>query len=129
MRVRASRPGIRRSSLLVICRQTPLRGWHCTENAVLVAAHCRVTVTCVLGECIPGPADGLRARLPQASLARAVAAVTGFHRSISSAATRAIAAPKTKGAEGPRPRQRPIPCQSTPAMREAGKSSTPSIVL
>ena len=44
-------------------------------------------------------------------------------------ASSAINAPKKNGALGPNPGQEPIPCQSKPAINEAGKTVMPIAAL
>ena len=56
-------------------------------------------------------------------------ALSGITNAIKNAAINAIAPPKKKGAEGPKPGQEPIPCHRIPAISEAGKSNTPSTAL
>ena len=53
----------------------------------------------------------------------------GFQRNIRTAATRAMAAPNIKGAEGPKPFQVPAPCHSSPAMSDAGNAMIPTTAL
>ena len=54
---------------------------------------------------------------------------SGFQKRSIASAARAMAAPKKNGADGPNPFQEPMPLQSTPAIREAGRSEIPRTAL
>ena len=53
----------------------------------------------------------------------------GNQKARSRAAANARIAPNKNGADGPNPTQPPAPCQSKPAINEAGKSRIPMMAL
>ena len=53
----------------------------------------------------------------------------GNQNAIRTAATSARVPPNRNGAEGPKPDQPPAPCQSKPAISEAGKAKRPIVAL
>ena len=62
-------------------------------------------------------------------LASSLAGALGIQKAINKAAIKAKDPPNKNGAEGPKPSQAPAPCQSNPAMSEAGKANNPIVAL